>query len=167
MGLRFNADEVFAMAERIEENGAAFYRRAAELQRKTSPENVALLTRLAEMEAQHMSVFALMRAEAASRMKPEEAFDPYVEAALYLQGAADSHGGEGTPRAADSLTGRETMPEILRLAIGLEEKSVVFYLGMRDMVPPDLGKDRIDRIIGEEKGHIVALAGVLRRLAGG
>ena len=44
------------------------------------------------------------------------------------------------------------------MAIGLEQDSIVFYLGMKDMVAGSLGKDRIDGIIKEEMYHVVTLA---------
>jgi len=163
MAIRFNADEVFEMAEKIEVNGAAFYRRAAALHAQDK-ESVAFLTRLAEMEDEHRATFAAMRAELPERLREETAFDPYLEAGLYLNAMADSHGGEGTPAAADSLTGKESMTDVLRIAIGLEEKSIVFYLGIQDMVPEKLGKDKIGRIIAEEKSHMVTLAGELKKV---
>ena len=154
MSIRFNADEVFRMAVQIERNGGAFYRRAAELQ----PGHGDLLLRLAAMEDGHERVFEGMRQELSAKEHELTAYDPLGEGGLYLEAMADGHGGEGSPVAAASLTGRESMADILRLAIGLEKKSVLFYLGLRDMVPPLLGQSRIDRIIGEEKQHIVTLS---------
>jgi rubrerythrin len=162
MTIRFNADEVFEMAERIEINGAKFYRRAAELKGKQDEAAVELLLRLAKMEDQHRQTFAAMRKDLPGAVREETAFDPYLDANLYLAAMADGHPGEGAPSAADALTGKETVPQILRTAVDLEGKSIVFYVGIRDMVPEKLGKDRIDAIIAEEKQHIVALTDALR-----
>ena len=38
---------------------------------------------------------------------------------------------------------------IFRAAIGLEKDSIIFYLGMKELVPENLGKNRIDKIIKE------------------
>lgn len=162
MGAVFNADEVFAVAERIEENGAAFYRKAAELH--SDAEGTKFLLRFAEMEDDHKATFSAMRRELPESMGEETAFDPYMEANLYLHSMADFHGGEGSRSAADSLTGKESMQEVLKTAIGLEEKSIVFYIGIRDMVPANLGRDKIELIISEEKKHMATLAGELRKL---
>ena len=70
---------------------------------------------------------------------------------------ADTHGGEGSPTAADSLTGNEPIQEIIDIAIGLEKESILFYLGLKDFVPPEYGQDKLDRIIREEQRHIVQL----------
>ena len=59
MGMPFNADEVFEMAEQIERNGARFYRTAAE----KFPEVNPLLLELAAMEDKHEKTFAAMRSE--------------------------------------------------------------------------------------------------------
>ena len=77
---------------------------------------------------------------------------------------ADTHGGEGSPTAADALTGDESIQEIIDIAIGLEKKSILFYLGLRDFVPPDYGQDKLDNIIKEEQRHIIQLKGFLKKL---
>jgi rubrerythrin len=56
------------------------------------------------------------------------------------------------------FTGKETMEDILLMAMGVEKGSIVFYLGMKELVPQRLGKDRIDGIMTEEMGHIAILS---------
>jgi rubrerythrin len=51
-----------------------------------------------------------------------------------------------------------TMKDILKAAIGAEKDSIVFYLGMKELVPAKLGKDKIDDIIKEEMSHIRLLS---------
>lgn len=154
MSIRFSAQDVFQMAEKIEVNGANFYRRAAKLQ----PASAGLLTKLAAMEDVHKAVFADMRSKLSEAEKEPTAYDPNDESLMYLNAMADFHGGEGAPEAAASLTGKESMAEILNIAIGLEKKSILFYLGMKDLVPAKLGVDKIDKIIAEEKKHVVTLS---------
>jgi len=55
MAYSFNADELLAVAIRIEGNGAEFYRKAAALQANT--ENRDMLEKLAAMEDQHQVTF--------------------------------------------------------------------------------------------------------------
>ena len=50
------------------------------------------------------------------------------------------------------------MRDILMAAIEAEKDSIVFYLGMKDAVPDDLGKSRLDAIIREEMGHVRLLS---------
>lgn len=84
--------------------------------------------------------------------------DPYGEAVLYLRGMADSALFDVKADPSERLTGNETLEEILRAAIGLEKDSIVFYLGIKEMVPERLGKHRIDDIIKQEMGHIAVLS---------
>lgn len=159
MAIGFNADEVLEVAIRIEEKGAAFYRKAAGLQ--SDVEDREFLEKLAAMEEGHKTTFAEMRNTLTDKEKGGKVFDPQDELSLYLSAMADTHGGEGSPSAADSLTGAETMEEVLTVAIGLEKESVLFYLGLKDMVPPKYGLDKIDDIIREERSHIAQLTGLL------
>jgi len=53
---------------------------------------------------------------------------------------------------------------ILLNAIGMEKDSIVFYVGIKDLVSEKLGKNKIDNIIDEEKKHIRLLANELTAL---
>ena len=60
-------------------------------------------------------------------------------------------------RPAEKLTGQESLPDILRTAIGLEKDPIVFYLGIKRAVAGKKGRERVEAIITEEMGHIVLL----------
>lgn len=162
MAYDFNANEILEMAIRIEENGAAFYRRAAELQ--TDTENQDFLSKLAAMEDAHKVSFSEMQTSITAAEKTATVFDPNDESSLYLSAMADSHGGEGSPTAANALTGKETMAEVLATAIGLEKESILFYVGLRDLVPPEYGRTKIDAIITEERKHVIQLNTLLKKI---
>lgn len=162
MTFEFNTDEVLEMAIRIESNSAAFYRKAAAMQ--TDAKNRKFLEGLAAMEDQHQKTFTEMRKTLTEKDKEGKVFDPYNEVSQYLASMADTLGGEGSPSAADALTGTETLEDILKTAIGLEKDSILFYLGLKDMVPPKYGKEKIDAIIKEEKRHVAQLSGILRKV---
>ena len=44
------------------------------------------------------------------------------------------------------------------LYVVAEKHSIVFYLGLKDFVPDQLGKNKLDIIIKAEKGHIRILS---------
>lgn len=157
----FNAAEVFDMAVRIEENGAAFYRKAAELQ--DDENDKAFLLTLAKMEDRHKISFEELKKELSGDETAQTVFDPNDELPLYLDAMADAHGGEGDPDVLELLTGKETMAEIVETAIGLEKKSILFYVGIEELVPAKLGREKIDEIIREEKKHIAQLNGFLQK----
>ena len=68
------------------------------------------------------------------------------------------------PILQKKLTGKERVEDILRMAIGLEKDSIVFYLGMKAMVPERLGRGKIDEVITEEMGHVDSLSRELETL---
>jgi rubrerythrin len=158
----FNASEVFAMAIQMEKNGAAFYRKAA---RQHSGEKCDFLLKLAAMEDVHRVTFVEMR-EGLAEVDIATS-DLYNEGGLYLSAIAGGHRVEGSPSVADTLTGKESLADILRIAVGLEKEAILFYLGLKDVVPPEFGKEKLDHIIGEEKKHVVILTEQLRQVAGG
>ena len=161
MTISFNADEIFEMAEQIERHGARFYRRAAE--GVMDPQNRQLLLHLATTEDEHEKVFTSMRADLAAGEREATVFDPDGQAAHYLRAMADEHVFDVKADPTTQFTGKETMEDILQTAMGMEKDSIVFYLGMKDLVPERLGKERIDDIIKEEMDHLASLS---RELAG-
>jgi rubrerythrin len=81
-----------------------------------------------------------------------------------LRAWADGHVFDARSRPAEKLTGKEKVEDILRIAIGLEKDSIVFYLGMKDAVPERLGRSKIDPIIKEEMNHMSSLSRELETL---
>ena len=155
MSISFNADEVFEMAEELERNGAKFYRKAAGF--FADSDKCKLLEELAVMEDGHLLTFQQMRAQLKAQEKEATTFDPDNEAGLYLRAMADGHVFDTASNPCDFLTGNETMAEILKKAILCEKDSVVFYLGIKDMVSDSEGKDKVEAVIREEMGHISLL----------
>jgi len=163
MSVTFNADEVFEMAEQIERNGAKFYREAAE---KTSGQEMKdLFLNMASMEDGHLQTFQAMRQELAEQEKGATAFDPYNEATLYLQTMADGKGTEGMKSPTEKLTGNESAQDLLEIAISAEKNSVLFYVGLKDLVTAKAGREKIETIIREEVKHVADLRRQLTALS--
>jgi len=159
MSIRFNADEVFRIAERIEENGARFYRAAA----KAVPEESAgMFYDLAAWEDQHLKTFAAMREKLSDAARGETAWDPDDEAAAYLQAVADGSVFDLGEEPLAAVGENPTIEDILRFALQREKDSITFYVGLQHLAPGRLGKDDIDRIIREEMSHVSLLT---RRIA--
>ena len=153
MAFIFNANEVFEMAEQIERNGAAFYRLAA----KQFPAQQRLLTTIAEQEDGHCAIFSAMRRQLSTKEKEDAVHDPDNEAEDFLRAMADRRVVDVQRGPKTVLKGDESFADILGIAVGMEKDSIVFYVGMQEMVPPALGRDKLDLIIKEEKKHIVFL----------
>lgn len=163
MAIAISVDEVMEMACQIERNGAAFYRRAADNVGDAKARR--LLTGLAEMEDEHVRIFTAMRAEFAEAGGPTVA--PDDDAALYLRAMADGRVFDVKADPAARLTGNESMADLLHTAIGLEKDSIVFYLGIKQMVPAAKQKQRIDAVVAEEMRHISLLDKHLSELSKG
>ncbi len=162
MTITFNADEIFEMAERIEQNAACFYREAAEKAARADLKK--MLLDLAVMEEGHEKTFALMRKDLIPSDKESSVYDPDGEAAQYLKTMADFHGTEGKAGPMEKLTGRESMEELLRIAINAEKDSIAFYVGIKGLVSSKAGKNKVEKIIAEEMSHVTALGAKLQSL---
>jgi len=155
MSITFNADEIFEMAENIERDAAKFYRQA--VKNAADKKIKQLFIDLANMEDKHLATFQEMRKELGAGEKEKTVFDPNDEAAMYLQTMAKGHGWEGKKSLTESLTGNEKTEDILKIALEAENNSVVFYSGLKELVPARAGRDKVEAIIKEELGHIAVL----------
>ncbi|MFA4986955.1 MAG: ferritin family protein [Candidatus Brocadiia bacterium] len=158
----FNAQEIFEIAEQMERNGAKFYRKAAE--GATAAGARSLLVSLAEMEDTHERIFAAMRTRFFGEVNDEITVDPDSLAAKYLQALVEGKifNLRGDPAA--KLKGTEKLHDLLTTAIGLERDTIAYYTGIKEIVPEDLGKDKIDAIIREEMSHVTTLTAEIYRL---
>jgi rubrerythrin len=151
MAVTINAFEALEIAERIEQNGAKFYRRAAEI--FDDPGVCALLLRLAAWENEHEKTFVTMKKQIvgshneSTSFRPGETLpDPRVMAALAVFGIR--------AEPTEVLDGKETQTDILRQAVEREKDSIVFYSGLKDFLSDPADGGQIDRIILEEMQHI-------------
>lgn len=155
MAIYFNADEVLALGERIEQNGALFYRRAAAVVK--DPKVSKRLYELAEWEGGHESLFKLLRTLLADEEKEAPTFDPNNEATLYVQEMADRHVFNSSADVAALFKGTESTAEILELAICFERDSIALFQGLVSLVPEKRGRDKVRLLVDEEIGHVAML----------
>ncbi|MHB9130499.1 MAG: ferritin family protein [Armatimonadota bacterium] len=155
MGIRFNADDVLSVAERIEQNGMVFYEAAAS--KVSAPEAISLLIRLSAWEAEHATIFAAMRSELTDKEREATAYDPADEATLYLQAMADVAVFHLDEDPFLVLGPSPPLSAILTEAMKREQASIHFYTKMESIVPASLGFDRIEQIIQEEYHHLELL----------
>ena len=126
--------------------------------------NKRFLEKLSIMEENHKKIFEDMFESFSTGIKEMLVFDPEDSEVLYLQAIAGSHGGEGSSSVAESLSGEETMKEIINIALELENTSILYYIGLKEMVKSTDGKNKIDTIIGEERKHVVQLSKALNEI---
>jgi rubrerythrin len=161
MSYFFSADEVFEMAVQLEKNGAAFYRKAAK--QCTAKVEQEMLVGLAQMEDDHRKTFEAMRSEL---IKDDDSDwnDPEGEALRYLQAFAGGHVFDLTADPSEFIKPGTATRDVLIKALGCERESILFYTGMKALIPHALGRDKIDAIITEEVGHVALLSDKLEAL---
>jgi rubrerythrin len=153
--LIFNANEVLDVAKRIEKNGIAYYTRAAELMSDDAGKK--LMKDLAEMEAIHEQIFTKMQATLTAEENAEGLDDFHNDAYQFLQGMADKYVFNPKEDPLKVLSPGADTKTILDVAIEREKDSIIFFEGVKAMVPEKFGLKRLDEIIGQEMGHVIIL----------
>ncbi len=153
----FNANDIFKIAVRIEENGERAYRLFA---KKFNDEHLSeVFITLADEEVNHREYFSSL-AEKTSHLQHEVAesfngeymdyFRDYVEGKVFTSGTLVS--------ALDSIT----IPiEAIEFGIARELDSILYYQEIRSLVP-ERQRAMVDTIIAEERRHFVKLQNMRR-----
>jgi rubrerythrin len=156
MGLLITASDVFELAMQLEKSGEAFYRAVAE--KSESPEVRSLFEDLAEQEGKHYEVFAKLRQTARDTvLMSDEEWDWYLG---YLNATVQNAFFEGPDKALAAAEQVTDEKQALRMAIGFEKETLLFFYDMRDAVY-EADRKSIDKVVAEEKAHIRRLAGML------
>jgi len=115
----FSVDDVYEMAERMERNGAEFYRKTAETTQ--DPRMKEFLVGLSNMELMHAAKFRKWREDMAGVDADRKRFDPEDDGTAYLQAIVD---GQVSFEHEDS--GSASIEEILQGALESEKDTVIF-----------------------------------------
>jgi rubrerythrin len=152
MVVNLNASEIFEIAVQIERNGAKFYRGASELFDESRVHNLFL--QLADWEIAHEQVFADMKNELVAQGPELSAFETESDVIFDAQSMAGLAVFGNSMGPSSELTGKESIIDILKIAIEKEKDSIIFYTGLKDFVSAETAKDKIADIIKEEMHHI-------------
>lgn len=164
MTLAFTAQEILEIARKIELNGAAFYRRAAEI--ATDPTTKGKLLELASWEAAHESTIVALQEQLTGAERAPAPLDPDDETLLYLNAMAARH-VLGPGRSLEQVFhGTETVDEVLDIAVGFERDSIVLFQGLEGLVSDAAGKERVRSLVAEEMEHVAFLTREKQRLLG-
>lgn len=144
------ADDVLAMAEQLERQGAEFYRLAYEAM--TAPSTRRKLAELADWEERHEKAFADMRASLAIAPGGDE--DRAI-GEQYVRTWVDSHVFDRNSRQL--LARCKGSQEIIELALELEKDSIVFYVGLKDYLGETVARAQLEAILREEMRHVAML----------
>jgi rubrerythrin len=162
VNVTLNVLEVLDIAGQIEQNGARYYQRAAEIFVETDVSKI--FSELADWELRHKQIFAGMRKQY-SELNPDTKVsesDNGLPEAKVMAGLA-VFGIRSNPY--DELGGKETISVVIKRAIENEKDSIVFYSGLKDFACDKSAKSKIDEIITEELRHIRILNKLSERVA--
>ncbi len=158
----FNLDEILAMAEQIERNGAEFYQQAAQL--VNEPSSRDLLLRLSRWELGHEQLFADMRKSLSLKERTQQVADPDGQLELYLRAIGDQHVFKPGVSISSVLEDHNSEKGLLELALGFERDSIAFFIGMKGLVPERFGGGKVDWLVEEEMRHVAVLSQQLSSL---
>lgn len=154
----FRASEILDMAVEIERQGADFYGACA---REATGQAVRdLFELLMDEERKHAQVFASMKEGLADFQLPES----YAgEMRSYLDSLVQGRVFSAPDRAKETSGQAASPREAVDLAMEFEKSSILFYSGMKQVVP-ESEHATIERVIGQEHLHIRRLLGVRQTL---
>jgi rubrerythrin len=144
----YSLNEVIEEAVQTERLGYQFY---TEMSKKFS-DNVKLkqlFDTLALKEQSHEQRFNELREKATG----EEMVD-WEEVSRYLRAIVESEFFLGKGKSLPSMDHVRTPADVLKLALGFEKQTLLYFHAIRDAVKE---KSVVDEIIAEEKSHIVWL----------
>ena len=156
MGVLITAADVLELAMKVEKSGEVFYRAVA--QKAKSADIQALFVDLAEQEVKHYALFERLRKSVRdSVLMSEDEWEWYVG---YLNATVQSSFFEGPDKALAAAEQVTDEKEAVRMAIGFEKETLLFFYDMRDSVYK-ADRTAIDNVVAEEKSHIRRLAAML------
>ena len=160
MSVSFSGNELINVAIGIERRGIAFY----DIMTKStdSAEARAIFQRLADMEREHMQIFADMLDESGKYQLSETYPGEYV---AYVQALVDSAVFTDDVITSELASQADSDIEALELAIDTEKDALLFYYEMKDILPRPV-QPVVNKILAEEKSHLTQLTALKNRLSG-
>lgn len=151
MGNIFSGSEIVEIGVQIEKNGYDFYHSL--LGQSKSPKAKELFAFLADEEQRHIKVFQKILA-GLEGYQPAESYpgEYFAYMSTLAQGYVFTKEGKGL-EIARGVTDEK---QAIDLGVGFEKDSIVFYEGMKKVVPKDDLKV-IDQLIAQEQNHLKIL----------
>jgi rubrerythrin len=162
----FSVLEAIEVALMMEEEGIRFYTLAE--QQTADPEMRKIFSFLRDKEHQHVETFRRMYGDLSARESDPDAelwlLDTEVSA--YFRAAVDSTVFPTKGSAETAIAGLHGVAEILRLAMRLEKDSILFYHELLASAPWPEARALVEKVIAEERRHVVFIHEKLASLGG-
>ncbi len=153
MKSKINLVDVLDIAIQIEEQGAQFYRKAAEAE--TDPELSGMFARLAREEEGHANSYrkkkeALIEGEDVSELNVSNEIEEFIHYSV----KGNFFDLRGVERF---FTGERSIRELIEAAIDMENRSISFYAAIRESATDETTRKMVNNIMSEELFHVVYL----------
>lgn len=156
--------ETVELAIKMEEEGAKFYALAEG--RVGEPEMAEMFRLLRNREYEHMNIFRRFYSDIASSRGDSDAglllTDP--EVGSYLRAFVESSVFPTAGAAERAIAGCRDNRDILGLALRAEKDSILYYRELVTHSPYPEAAEVLERIIGEERRHLLAVHEMMKRL---
>ena len=152
---RFSIREIIEQAIQTERLGNEFYTKMAEKFHENK-ELKKLFETLSAHEVKHGNSFIALR----EKIKDEEP-EGWDEVTLYLRAIVDSEFFLGKDKCLPSLEHVKTASEAVDFALCFERETLLYYYALREATKD---KEILDKIITEEKSHIIWLNNLKRNI---
>ena len=157
--LSLTAYDVLTIAINIEADGEEFYTKAAGKMPGTDLEKVLL--ELARQEGAHRLAYEIMRDDVVTLWGEDELnFDNETSGFLQLYANGEVFNDQEGRRLLDEIN----VEGIVRFAIDCEYRNIAFLAAIREVVPQEMGKGWVSKVIKEELSHVELLGKVLKKL---
>ncbi|MBI5664421.1 MAG: ferritin family protein [Nitrospirae bacterium] len=146
---KYSIREVIEQAIQTEKLGYALYLAMAE--RFERDEKLRrLFETLAVKEQEHEQTFTDLKEKV-----DERRVENWEEVSKYLRAIVESEFFLGNKKAMPSLEHLHNIEDAVRYALAFEKETLLYYHSLKDLISE---KDILDKLINEEKSHIVWLS---------
>ena len=152
MGNIFSGSEIVEIAIQIEKNGRDFYN--ALVAQSKSQEAKDIFKYLAGEEEKHIKAFQKIL-NSVQKYEPAESYPG--EYFAYMNALASEHIFTQKDKGNEIAKRAKSDKEAIGLGIGFEKDSIIFYEGMKKVVPEDELKI-VDGLIAQEQDHLRKLS---------
>jgi rubrerythrin len=154
----FAGSEIVEMGVQIERNGMDFYNALTSTVKDNKAEEV--FNYLALEEEKHIAVFQKIL-DSVQRYEPQEAYPG--EYFAYMKALADDYIFTKTGQGQKAAKGVKGAKEAIELGIGFEKDSILFYEGMKKVIP-EYDRKIVEGLIVQEQSHLKRLSDLKKKL---
>ena len=158
MGNIFATSEVVELGIQIEKNGRDFYNTLVKQSKNQKVQDI--FKYLAGEEEKHIAVFQKILGSL-ENYQPAEAYPG--EYFAYMSALAGEYVFTQRNKGEEIAKGIKSDKEAIEKGIGFEKDSIIFYAGMKKVVP-DYDQKVVDELIAQEEIHLRQLAELKKKI---